>query len=241
MQAQGRDAEAAFDFASAARVEQPGDVVAAARLRTLWARFLVRRGEFAGAARLLDEALRIAPGLPLALGCRGELALRTGDARGAARWFDEAFRGSRQVRYLIDEARAHELAGEPGIADALRGQVEAIVRRDLAGGDVGHRLDLVEVLVDRGAPAGLAEAVELARTEIARRGSFEVRLQLARALAGSGARDEALREVQTALASGAREVPLYALAAELEAARGNPAAAVLYTRQADRLRYTGTH
>jgi Tfp pilus assembly protein PilF len=235
MQAQGRDAEAAFDFASAARVEQPGDVTAAARLRALWGRFLVRRGELAGAAQLLDEALRIAPGTALALGCRGELALRAGDARGATRWFEQAFAASRQVRYLIDQARAYELAGVAATADALRGQVEAIVRRELAESGFGHRLDLVEVLVDRGTPAGLAEAVGLARDELARRGSFEVRFQLSRALARSGARDEALREVQAALAAGTREAPLYALAAELERARGNPAAAALYTRQADRL------
>jgi Tfp pilus assembly protein PilF len=235
MQAQGRDAEAALDFANAARVEQPGDLQAAARLRALWGRFLVRRGELAGAARVFDEALRIAPGSAIALGCRGELALRTGDARGATRWFEQAFVASRQVRYLIDQARAQELAGERATADALRTQVEAIVRRELDEGGLGHRLDLAEVLVDRGRPADLAEAVALAREEVARRASFEARYQLARALARSGARDEALREVQAALASGAREAQLYELAAQLEAARGNVSAAALYTRQADRL------
>jgi Flp pilus assembly protein TadD len=91
------------------------------------------------------------------------------------------------------------------------------------------------VLIDRGGRAQLAEAVALAREEAARRGSWEVRFQLARALARSGARDEALRELQTALASGAHEAQLYALAADLEARRGNSAAATLYTRLADQL------
>src|SRR6185436_4869122 len=89
------------------------------------------------------------------------------------------------------------------------------------------------VLIDRGGRAQLAEAVALAREEAARRGSWEVRYQLARALARSGARDEALREVEAALATGAREAQLYALAADLEARRGNGAAAALYTRLAD--------
>ncbi|HET7501247.1 MAG TPA: hypothetical protein VFK02_09605 [Kofleriaceae bacterium] len=235
MSAQGRDPEAAFELAAAARLEEPGDLPGAARLRALWGRFLLRRGELDGAARVLDEALRIAPGYPLAVACRGELLLRTGAARDAARAFEQAFASSRQVRYLIDEARAEELAGDPTGADALRTQVEAIVRGELAEGGLGHRLDLAEVLVDRGRPTDLAEAVALAREEVARRQSFEARFQLARALTRTGARDEASREVAAALASGAHEAQLYELAAQLEAQRGNAAASALYTRLADRL------
>jgi tetratricopeptide (TPR) repeat protein len=235
MQAQGRDAEAAFDFASAARVEQPGDLQGSARLRALWGRFLLRRGELAGARALFEEALRIAPGFPLGLAYRGELALRTGHPGDAARWFEQAFAASRQVRYLIDQARALELGGDLTGADALRSQVEAIVRGELGEGGLGHRLDLAEVLIDRGQPAQIAEAVALARDQVDQRTSFEARFQLARALARSGARDEALRQVQAALASGAREAQLYELAAQLEAQRGNPAAAALYTREADRI------
>jgi len=235
LQTQGRDAEAALDFANAARVEEPGDLPAAARLRALWGRFLLRRGELAGAAQLFDEALRIAPGFALATAYRGELALRTGHARDAARLFEQAFIASRQVRYLIDQARAQELAGDLPGANALRAQVEAIVRAELGAGGLGHRLDLAEVLIDRGAPSDLAEAVALAREEASRRGSWEVRFQLARALARSGARDEARREVQAALASGANEAQLYELAAALEARCGNPRAAALYTQLADRI------
>jgi tetratricopeptide (TPR) repeat protein len=235
MQAQGRDAEAAFDFANAARVEEPGDLQGSARLRALWGRFLLRRGELAGAALLFDEALRVVPGFPLGLAYRGELALRTGHARDAVHWFEQAFAASRQVRYLIDQARAQELAGDRAGADALRTQVEAIVRGELGEGGLGHRLDLAEVLIDRGSAGDLPEAVALAREEVARRGSFEARFQLARALTRSGARDEAIREVQTALASGAHEAQLYELAAQLDGQRGNAAGAALYTRLADKL------
>ena len=235
MQAQGRDAEAAFDFANAARTEEPGDLQGSAHLRALWGRFLLRRGEPAGAALLLDEALRIVPELALALALRGELALRSGHPADAARRFEQAFIASRQVRYLIDQARAQELAGDLAGADALRTQVESIVRGELGEGGLGHRLDLAEVLVDRGRAAELPEAVALARQEVTRRGSFEARFQLARALARSGARDEATHEVQAALASGAHEAQLYELAAQLEAQRGNAAGAALYTRLADRL------
>jgi Tfp pilus assembly protein PilF len=235
MQAQGRDAEAAHDFAAATRLEEPGDVSGAARLRALWARFLLRRGERSGAARAIDEALRIAPGDPLATAMRGELALRSGRAGDAARLFDQAFAASRQIRYLIDEARAEELAGHAAAADELRDQVEHIVRSELATGGLGHRLDLAEVLADRGGAARIAEAVELGRAEALRRTSFEARFQLARALARSGATDEAARLVDAALAAGAREAQLYELAARLAASRGDASAAALYTRLADRI------
>ncbi|HEY0192975.1 MAG TPA: hypothetical protein VGC42_17785 [Kofleriaceae bacterium] len=235
MQAQGRDAEAAFDFAAAARHEEQGDLQGSARLRALWGRFLLRRGALDGARQAFDEALRIVPEFPLALAYRGELALRTGHAAEAATWFDKAFAGSRQVRYLIDQARAQELSGDRDGADALRTQVEAIVRSELVEGGLGHRLDLAEVLIDRGRPADLVEAVALAREEVSRRGSFEARFQLARGLARTHATDEAMREVQTALASGAHEAQLYELASELEAQHGNPAAAALYAKLADRL------
>jgi Tfp pilus assembly protein PilF len=237
-QAQGRDAEAGADFARAARVEEPGDVQGAARLRALWGRFLLRRGQGAGAARVLDEALRIAPGCALAIAMSGELALRTGHPGEAARRFEQAFIASRQVRYLIDQARATQLAGDATAAGVLRDQVERLVRGELGAGGLGHRLDLAEVLVDRGRPTDLAEAVALARDEVARRASWEARLQLARALARSRARsdaDDAERQVQAALASGAHEAPLYELAARLAARRGDAAAAALYTRLADRL------
>lgn len=235
MQAQGRDPEAALDFANAARTEEPGDLQGSAHLRAMWGRFLLRRGELPGAAMAFDEALRIVPGFALAVAFRGELALRSGHARDAARLFEQAFIASRQVRYLIDQARAQELAGDRAAADALRAQVETIVRGELGEGGLGHRLDLAEVLVDRGRGSELLEAVALAREEVARRQSFEARFQLARALSCSGARDEAIREVAAALASGAHEAQLYELAAQLEAQRGNTAAAALYTRLADRL------
>jgi tetratricopeptide (TPR) repeat protein len=135
---------------------------------------------------------------------------------------------------LIDEARSQELSGERDSANALRVQVEKIVRAELSEGGLGHRLDLVEVLVDRGGP-DLAEAIALAREEVSHRPSVDARFQLARALANSGKHDEALSQVQAALSSGAREAQIYELAAQLEKQRGNTSRAALYTQEAEQL------
>jgi tetratricopeptide (TPR) repeat protein len=170
-QAQGRDAEAAYDFSRAAVVEDFGDIKEAARLRTLWGRFLLRRGDATGAQMLFTEALRLVPDDPLALGQRAELALRTGHAREARAEFERAFVGSRLVRYLMDEARAQELSGDPTAATSTRTQVEKLIRAELASSGTGHALDLVEILVDRATPADLAEAITVGTAEITRRPS----------------------------------------------------------------------
>ena len=235
MEAQGRDAEAAFDFARAAADDEPGDLQEPARRRALWGQFLIRRGELAGARLVIDEALRLAPGHPLALQQDGELLLRTGHTKEARARFEQAFAASRQVRYLIDQARALDVAGDRPGADALRGQVEKLVRPELSEGGLGHRLDLAEVLIDRGAPADLDEAMALAREEVSRRPSAPARFQLARALARTGNPGEALRQVQAALALGAREAQIYELASRLEQRRGNAARSALYAREAARL------
>ena len=229
--AQGRDAEAAYDFAHAVELETPGDPADAARDRAMWARFLVRRGELADARTLLDEALRISPDHPLALAYRAELDLRAGKLADARAGFERAFARSRQLRYLIDMARAQELAGDRAAATSTRAQVEKLVRADLAENGVGHKLELVEVLVDRGAANDVAEAIVLAREELAHRPSADTRFQLARALYRGGARDEARVHVQAALASGARDARLYELAARVE---DGPRGAT-YAREAERL------
>lgn len=233
--AQGRDREAAVDFAAAARAEDHGDPQGAARLRALWGRFLLRRGERAAAAMLFDEALRIAPDLTLAQALRGELQLRSGKPEDAARTFEQAFAASRQVRYLIDQSRALEVAGDLTNAEAVRKQVESIVRAELGEGGFGHRLDLIEVLVDRGNTPSLVEAMSLAREEVRRRPSAESRYQLARALARMGDFEQANVEIQAVLAQGAQEPQFFELASRIESKRNNLPRAALYTRLANEL------
>jgi len=235
MQAQGRDREAALDFAAAARTEDHGDPLGAARLRTLWGRFLLHRGERAGAAMLFDEALRIVPDFTLAQAQRGELLLRSGRAKEAARTFEAAFAASRQVRYLIDQARAREVDGDLQNAEAIRKQVETIVRAELAEGGFGHRLDLIEVLTDRGNSPSLTEAVNLAREEVRLRPSAEARFQLARAYARMDSNEPAYVEIQKSLAQGAHEAKYYELASRLEKRRGSAARATFYLRLANEL------
>ncbi len=232
LEAAGREAEAAFDFRHSIELESAGDIDDAARTRALWGRFLIRNGDLGGAKVVLDEALRISPDNPLALAYRAELSLRTGALAQAKQGFERAFVVSRQVRYLIDLARAQELAGDKAGADSARAQAEKLVREDLAENGVGHKLDLVEILTDRGSAKDLAEAITLGKEELAHRPSATTHFQLARALYRGGAPlDEARVQLQGALASGVRDARIYDLAARLD---DGPRKA-LYTHEADRL------
>lgn len=235
LDAQGRDAEAEHDFQRAVAVEDFGDVDESARLRALWARSLIRRGELPLADKAIAEALRIMPELPLALGQQGELALRRGNAKAAIALFGRAFAQGREVRYLIDTARAQDLAGDGAAARGTRDQIELLVRAELRDTGMGHRLDLVETLVDRGTPADLREAVTLARQEVALRPSAETLFQLARALARSGTHHEAALAIRRALATGVRSARFYELAARLERKTGNTQRAAMYAKEAARL------
>lgn len=211
MQAQGRDADAALDFARAVEHEQAGDLDEAARLRALWARFSLRRGDNARAHALLAEALRIVPEHAMALGLRGELALRTGNRTAAKKLFERAFAASRQPRFLIELARAQSGTD----ADRTRAVAERLLRDDLEADSFGHQLELVELLTDRGRPDDLAEAISRGRAELQLRRSAEVHFQLARALAKAGRRDEARDELQRALATGVHDLRMQELAATL--------------------------
>ena len=228
MQAQGRDVEAAYDFSRAVVVETVGDLKESARLRTLWGRFLLRRGDTSGAEMLVTEALRLVPADGLALAQRGEVALRSGHPREARTLFEQAFESSRQVRYLIDQARARDLSGDTAGANATRTMVERLVRTELEINGTGHGLDLVEILTDRAEPSDLIEAIRVGSDEVARRPSAEVRFQLARAYARSGKHRDGLIQIRAALATGARDARIYELASRLEAANGNHPRADMY-------------
>ena len=134
---------------------------------------------------MLAEAERIAPGSALANAQRGHLAMKRGRPGEAARLFEDAFISSHQTRYLIDRANAQDAAGEHSSAASTRAQAERMVRAELRDTGVGHRLELVELLADRGDRTALAEALPLAFAELALRPSDDTRSQLIRVLGGS--------------------------------------------------------
>jgi len=219
--AEGRMAEAESDLRHAVVVEDLGSPGESAQLRAFWGEMLTRDGRHAKAARLLDESLRILPGNAQALGLKGELELRQGRYEAAEALFLEAFQASRQARDLVRYARARAAGHGQPAAVQLREQAEKILRRELER-DLGHRLDLVHLLLDRARPEDLQEAVRLTAAEILVRQGPEAILLRCRALVATGELEGALRELKTALAKERLGPELLGLKADIEASLGNP-------------------
>ncbi len=221
LEARGRDFEASHAFHAAISAEDLGESEGSAWARALLARHFMRRGRMAEARDLLNEALRIVPVHPKALGLLAELEARQGRTQAAERLYTRAFQKTRDPHFLIDLAVTLAGRGDAAGADARFAEAESLLRQEIAAGEFGHRGELTHMLLHRGRPEDLPEALVLANEEARRRRDLETLENLAWALSRAGRWLEARAVVREAIASGARRPELYSRAAEVERALGN--------------------
>jgi tetratricopeptide (TPR) repeat protein len=233
--AQGREEEAEFDFQRAAAVEDIGNYYESARLRALWGRFLARHGQYEDADFLFGESLSILPGNHLALALRGEMEMQRGNYPLAQKYLMDGFTASKQLRYLIHYARAKALGGDAKAAAEVRTMAEKLVRDELKSGRFGHRLELVELLLDKGQSKDVREAAATAKEEIKVRRSAEAYYFLARSLFAAGETESAIEPIRAALRTGVKDPEYFGLAASIEKVRGNLAHSGFYKKFATRL------
>ncbi|MBI4280038.1 MAG: tetratricopeptide repeat protein [Armatimonadetes bacterium] len=237
-QAQGRDDDAIADFHRALAAEEPGETGSSAWARTMLGRLHFRRGRLALAEGLYREALRILPEYPLALVHRADLETRTGRYADAERHFRQVFDTSQNSPQVFDHvvlrglARLRTLQGDEEGARALWDQAVARLRQDTSGGAFGHRRELARVLLERGHPGDVAEALALMQAEITVRRDAETLDILAWALSRSGRWHEAEQAIAEALRGGVRDAALFYRAGVIERALGNHAQAEAYFRSA---------
>ncbi len=173
-EAQGRDDESYFDFVRSLKLEDLGDVENSAWVRSLFARFLIRRNQFKLAENLLKESLHILPDQPLAVGLEGDLALAQGDTAEAAEYYNRAFRIAKDAHFLLRLAETKALLGDAASATVLFQQVKSIVETDLNNKKLGHRPDLINAILGLfklgAVPEGeLQTALKLANEEVTAR------------------------------------------------------------------------
>jgi tetratricopeptide (TPR) repeat protein len=209
--ARGEEREALHDFRKAWSLEEPGDPEGSAWLRAMWARLALQRGRTDEAEDLLREALRIRPFLPLALGLLGDLELDRGHPEAADRAYADAFQSSGDPLFLVRRARVKTGAA----AEELRAAAEKALREA-----PGHRLQLAQVLLDRGTPEAAREALPIAESEASLRRNVETLDTLAHAYAAAGRLSEARTVLREALRSGALDARLHEFAADLESRLG---------------------
>ncbi len=214
--ARGREREALQDFRAAFRVEEHGEYETSAWSRTMLGRLHLVHGRVGRALALFEEALRILPRYPLALGLRAEAELRAGRIRDAERSAHEAYRASEDPAYLMIEARIHDAGGSTGRAGGARRRAEEILRRRLQEGAFGHRGQLARLLLEGKDESRATEALALAQEETKSRRDPQTLDTLAWALARAGRWEEARAAIREALRSGTRDPALFKRCAWIE-------------------------
>lgn len=225
---QGREEEGIFDFQHAIRREEEGSASEASWTRAILGRHFFKRGQREVARVLFEEAIRITPEFPLALDLLGQLEAKQRHYQKAESYFNEAFALSRQIPYLLHLADVTQSRGQKGSADALRGQAEELIRKELAGNSYGHRLDLARVLLEKNKPAAAQEAAKLAGEELTVRRNAETYYVQSMALARAGRIAAARDAILAALRVGGQEPEYFYQASVVEAQIGSRERAALY-------------
>lgn len=230
-EAMGRDDEAMEDWLSGLLVEDIGEIAESAWTRTLIARNHFRHGRLPQAQAWLDEALRLVPGQPVALGLAGDLAARRGDVKLAVSRYEEALLASGDPSYLVREGRALEAAGEHDRAERAWSEAEKLLRLQLKDGKTGHRAELARVLLTRGRASDAPEALSIMQTEADRRRGADTLTLLAWSLGANGRWSDARAAIREALDEGARTAELYARASWVERGAGDAGRAAFYRNE----------
>ena len=230
--AQGRDQEAVHDLNRAISAEDLGEVQESAWVRSVLARLYLRRGKVEEAKELLSEALRISPGYHLALSLMGELEAEDGHYPLAEKYYQDAFRSSKQLAYLVGYAGVKSMSGQAGSARELLNEVEKMTRDELKSGNIGHRLELAKILLDRDGAAAAQEGLSLARQEWALRKNVETRYVLSKALMKNSFWSDARNEIQSVLRTGVLDREYFRLASVIERGLQDPQRSEFYFKMA---------
>lgn len=232
MESQGRRNEALSDFKRALQIEDVGEMQESAWVRCMMARTLVHQGDYKHAHELLDVALKIIPDYHLAYDLLGDLSQREGDFNSAEKYFKLAFQSSKQLAYLIHESKLKQIQGEKDLAIEIQNQAEKLIRDEVNKNGYGHRLDLATILLDRGQPKDISEALKLAEEEVKNRQGVLVLKVLAQAQLANRQKAQALKTMRQILQTGVRDSEYYLEMARVEKAVNNPRKAAFYMKEA---------
>ncbi len=236
--ARGQDDGAITDLQRALAAEETGEAGASALARTYLGRLHYRRGRLDLAELLYREALRILPQHPLALLNLAELELRRGRYRAAERHFAQVVTISEASPNVYDHAvlrglaRVRELQGDREGAQWLWDEAERRLRRDVTTGAFGHRRELARLLLERGRPQDVPEALALMQAEIGIRRDAETLDIMAWALSRSGRWEQSRPAMGEALRWGVRDAAMFYRAGLIEQALRNQASAEAFFRAA---------
>lgn len=236
-EARGQTELALADFRKALSLEEPEAYMGSARTRSLLARFYLRQGNHGMAQALLQEALRITPNWPQALLLQAQLLESQKRYRLAQIAYQKLLDQSHGTPSTFDHWAWHGLArmatqlGQ-GNANELWQNAETLLRQEVQVGAFGHRRELARLLLERGQPQDLPEALQQAQAEVRLRQDAETLRIYALALWKNQQLKPAQQVMQQVLRSGIKDAAIFSQAAEIEQALGNLDAAQALQQQA---------
>lgn len=241
-QARGKDAEALRDFKQALAAEEPGEIGSSARTRTLLGRFYSQRGQLQQAEALYREALRLVPRYSLAWVHLAELQARQGRYQEASRAYLQVLPDSKGAATVYDSAVARGMARLKALQGDDRASQEWLLKAETAlrqqtaaageSSKFGHRRDLALLLLERGRPQDVAEALTLMQEEVKLRRDAPTLETWARALLQSGDAAKAERAIEEAMRWGVRDAAIFYRACAIAKALGKEERARSYFQQA---------
>jgi tetratricopeptide (TPR) repeat protein len=240
LETRGKLEAAKRDFAHALEIEEADDAFGSARTRTLFARFSARHGQPELAQGLLEEALRIAPSFPLALMQLADLEFRQGQYDRARATYNELLSTSKGSPSTFDHAAILGLARisratNSSDSDQLWNDAINVLRKEVTSGAFGHRRELARVLLERGNPQDVNEALKQAKLELNVRHDWETLNVLAWAQQRAGFLNEAQAMIQKALAFGVHDAELEYRAGQIDQLLRNPDAAKAHFVAAEKI------
>ncbi|MBC7969594.1 MAG: tetratricopeptide repeat protein [Verrucomicrobia bacterium] len=233
---QGQEQKALQAFQQGLAAEEPEETGSSVWARTVLGRLYFKRGQLEMAEKLYQEVLRVLPQYPPAVLNLAELEVRRGNYRAAETLYNKIFLTSQRSPTVYDHivfrgmARVKELQGDPKSANEWRDRAEARLRLDLVA--FGHRRELARLLLERGRPQDLTEALSLMQQEVKVRRDAETMDTLAWVLSRMGRWQEAQTAMQEALRWGIRDAALFNRAGTIAQTLGNTAQAETFFKAA---------
>lgn len=215
----------------------PGEVEDAAWIVTQMAHLNLAIGKIDEAEKLSRQALAMFPGYHYALGNLARVRIEQKRYDEAVALLTARFQAAPHAENLFDLAQTLQWAGRMEEAKKAFAEFEQKSLLETNRADNSNH-ELVFFYADYANQPG--KALEVARREYARRQDVFTLDCYAWALHGNGQNQEAIQQINTALAVGIRDAKIFRHAGEIALAAGDRAAAERYLRQSAELNAPGS-
>jgi tetratricopeptide (TPR) repeat protein len=215
----------------------PREVEDGAWIVTQMAHLNLATGKLNEAEKLSQQALGMFPAYHYALGNLARVRIQQKRYDEAVRLLRQRYQAAPHAENLFDLARALQLAGHTTEARKAFAEFEQKSLLETNRGDNSNH-ELIFYYADYASQP--AKALEVARHEYARRHDVFTLDCYAWALHVNGQNEEALKQIETALAVGIRDAKIFQHAGEIALAAGDRPTAERYLRQSAELNAPGS-